>query len=329
MGRRAIVLLVALILAGLAAWAVWNFLQGVQADAQAGQEIANVFVAGPDGIDEGTEGSILVSAYDSDARCSDEELDIAEAANCPIKKDTDQAEDVPDGAFQEENEIREFLRGRVAAGPIAPKSVLTRAQWTEVTVDVIPLSEQIPSGKQALTISTGNVQGVNGFIEAGDRLNMIISLSIPLDLIPLDLEGVPLPDDVVLPGEPDETATTGEEAPAEVFQYTRYVLQGIPVLAAGRDVRPDEDDETIDVTGTTVPGAEGAPAEDTGNSTVFTLEVTPDQAERIVYAFQNGSIWLTLVPPDFVEVETDGVVLNNLFGGDLVESIFDILDESN
>ena len=99
-------------------------------------------------------------------------------------------------------------------------------------VDVIPLSEQIPSGKQALTISTGNVQGVNGFIEAGDRLNMIISLSIPLDLIPLDLEGVPLPDDVVLPGEPDETATTGEEAPAEVFQYTRYVLQGIPVLGA-------------------------------------------------------------------------------------------------
>ncbi len=68
-------------------------------------------------------------------------------------------------------------------------------------------------------------------------------------------------------------------------------------------------------------GDEGDP-ESAANSTVFTLEVTPDQAERIVFAFQNGSIWLTLVPPDFVEVETDGVVLDNLFGGDLIEAIF-------
>lgn len=57
-------------------------------------------------------------------------------------------------------------------------------------------------------------------------------------------------------------------------------------------------------------------------STIFTLEVTPEQAERIVYAFENGSVWLTLVPEDFVEVETNGVIIDNLFGGDLVEQIF-------
>ena len=73
-------------------------------------------------------------------------------------------------------------------------------------------------------------------------------------------------------------------------------------------------------------GEEDAPAEDPANSTVFTLEVTPDQAERIVYAFENGSIWLTLVPTDFVEVETDGVVIDNLFGGDLIEEIFGNLE---
>jgi Flp pilus assembly protein CpaB len=63
-------------------------------------------------------------------------------------------------------------------------------------------------------------------------------------------------------------------------------------------------------------------AEDTGNDTTFTLEVTPEQAERIAYAFENGSIWLTLVPEDFVEVETSGVIIDNLFGGNLVEDIF-------
>ena len=56
--------------------------------------------------------------------------------------------------------------------------------------------------------------------------------------------------------------------------------------------------------------------------TIFTLEVTPEQAERIAFAFENGSIWLTLVPADFIEVETEGVTIETLFAGDIVEDIF-------
>ena len=62
-------------------------------------------------------------------------------------------------------------------------------------------------------------------------------------------------------------------------------------------------------TETTPDGAPVVPEEETGNDTTFTLEVTPEQAERIAYAFENGSIWLTLVPGDFVEVETTGVTI--------------------
>jgi Flp pilus assembly protein CpaB len=326
MGRRAIVLLVALILAGLAAWAVWNFLQNVEKEAKEGQEIVTVFVAGSNGITEGAEGNILVSGYDSDGRCQDPDVPLADAANCTIKKDTDQKEDVPADVIDSEEKLRTILNGKVAAGPISAGSILNAAQWVEVTVDVIPLSEQIPSGKQAITISTSNVQGINGFVEAGDRINMIITLDIEFEQIPVDFEGVTLPD----VGAGDEGATTpeGEETETVVVTYTRYVLQGLPVLAAGREIRPDDDaPPTVDA-GDEDPATEGeqAPEEDTGNSTVFTLEVTPDQAERIVYAFENGSIWLTLVPTDFVEVETDGVVIDNLFGGDLIEEIFGNLE---
>jgi Flp pilus assembly protein CpaB len=133
--------------------------------------------------------------------------------------------------------------------------------------------------------------------------------------------------------EPDtgETGTPAAEEETITVTYTRYVLQGLNVLAAGRDVRVEEDDDqTGEINAgdtTTVTNPDGTPVdtpteEDTGNSTVFTLEVTPDQAERIVYAFENGSIWLTLVPADFVEIETDGVTIDNLFGGDLVDTIF-------
>ena len=324
MGRRAIVLLVALILAGLAAWAVWNFLQNVADEAAAGQEIVTVFVAGSNGIDEGADGNILVSGYDSDARCQDADVLLADAANCTIKKDTDQREDVPDDLIDSEEKLRTILNGKIAAGPLSAGSLLTAAQWVEVTVDVIPLSEQISSGKQAITISTSNVQGVNGFVEAGDRINMIITLDIEFEQIPVDFEGVTLPD----AGTGDQGGTTDPaEAETVVVTYTRYVLQGLPVLATGREIRPDEDaPPTVDAGTDDTEGGEAAPVEDTGNSTVFTLEVTPDQAERIVYSFENGSIWLTLVPTDFVEVETDGVVIDNLFGGDLIEEIFGNLE---
>ncbi len=305
MGRRAIVLLVALILAGLAAWAVWNFMQNVRGEAEAGQEQVTVFRAGPEGIAEGTEGSILVSDFDNNGTL--------------IEEGTDEVEDTPADAIQSAEELRTFLSGRIAAGPISARGILTRSQWAELTVDVKPLAEQIGSGNQAITISTSDIQGVNGYVEAGDRVNMIITLDIEFNDIPV--EGPALP----------TTPTEGTEEEAEVVTvtYTRYVLQGLNVLAVGRDVRPEEDgDQTGEIeaddetTGATTPGAT-AEEEDLGNSTVFTLEVTPDQAERIVYAFENGSVWLTLVPADFVEVETDGVTIDNLFGGDLQDAIFD------
>ena len=64
MGRRAIVLLVALILAGLAAWAVWNYLQNVENEIIEGQEIVEVYRAG-EAIAEGTDGAILLSDFNS------------------------------------------------------------------------------------------------------------------------------------------------------------------------------------------------------------------------------------------------------------------------
>ena len=299
-------MLVALILAGLAAWAVWNYLQNVENEITAGQEIVEVYRAGAV-INEGTDGSILLSDFNSDGEL--------------IEVSTDQAEDVPEGAITSAEQLNQVLTGRVAAGPIAARSILTESQWTTITAEVIPLADEIPSGKQAMTISVDNVRGVNGFVEAGDRINMMITLDIGFELLPDDFSGVTV--DPVAPAE-GEVATAEPEQ--TVVTYTRFVLQGLPVIATGRDIRADADaPPTVEVQDTATGDAtvDGEPAaEETGNDTIFTLEVTPEQAERIAYAFENGSIWLTLVPGDFVEVETSGVIIDNLFGGDLVEDIF-------
>jgi pilus assembly protein CpaB len=305
MGRRAIVLLVALILAGLAAWAVWNYLQNVENEIIEGQEIVEVYRAG-EAIAEGTDGAILLSDFNG--------------GGVLIEQSEDQAEDVPDGAITTAEQLNQVLTNRVAAGPIAAGSILTESQWTSITVDIVPLAEEIPSGKQAMTISVDNVRGINGFVEPGDQVNMILTIDLPEDLLPDELSGI---------AEQPVAPPVEGEAPAEetvgVVTYSRFVLQALPVLATGRDIRPDEAaPETVEVddpeAATTADGQ--TVEEEVGNDTTFTLEVTPEQAERIAYAFENGSIWLTLVPGDFVEVETTGVTILNLFGGDLLDDIF-------
>lgn len=296
MGRRALVLLVALLLAGVAAFAVYTFVSGIEDDVLEGREQVVVFRASQ-AVPEGQDGDLFLQT--------------------PMWVESfDQLEDVPAGFIRSEEELRALVSGRVAVGPIAENQILTADQWTELTVDITPLAEQIPSGKQALTISTDQVRGVNGFIQPGDRINAIITLDIEFALLPENAPGFGIPQEEP----PAEGEAAAEEEESETVTLTRYVLQGIPVLAVGRDVRPQEGErQEVTVTPEGEAAAEGEPA---APPTVFTLEVDPEQAERFVYAFENGSVWLTLVPEDFVEVDTDGITINNLFEGDLVEDIF-------
>jgi pilus assembly protein CpaB len=293
MGRRALVLLVALLLAGVAAFAVYTFVNNYQAEQDALRERVTVYRA-TQAVPEGQDGDLFIQT--------------------PMwAESVDETADVPEGFIRSEEELRALISGRVAVGPIANNQILTSNMWTELTVDITPLAEQIPSGKQALTVSTDQVRGVNGFIQPGDRINAILTLDIEFELLPGEGPGFGIP-------EGEDTEGEEEEENTETVTLTRYVLQGIPVLAVGRDVRPQEGArQEVTVTPEGEAAAEGEPEVP---ATVFTLEVDPDQAERFVYAFENGSVWLTLVPEDFVEVDTDGITINNLFEGDLVEDIF-------
>jgi Flp pilus assembly protein CpaB len=297
MGRRALVLLVALLLAGVAAFAVFQFLNGIRNDVEANREKTPVFRA-TQFIPEGSDGSL---ALQSQWFAASEE----------------NVEDLPDAAITTEQELQALVGGRLAVGPIERNQIITQNQWAQLTVDLKPLSELIPSGKQALTISTDAVRGVNGFVRPGDLVNLIVTLDIEFSQIPVDSPIFGVPTETTTPeGTPAEQAT-------ETVTYTRYVLQGLPVLAVAQDVRSEEGEGTpvvvpeVDASGAPLPEEQQQLPE-----TVFTVEVTPEQAERIVFSFENGSVWMTLVPADFIEVDTDGVTIESLFTGDIVQDIF-------
>ena len=288
MGRRALVLLVALLLAGVAAFSVFTFIRNYQADVDAAREKVVVFRA-TQSVPEGQDGDLFLQT--------------------PLWTiSEDEVSDVPAGFIRSEEELRAVISGKVAVGPIAQNQILTADQWVALTVDIRPLAEQIPSGKQAITISTDQIRGVNGFVRPGDRVNVIVTLDVEFRFLPTTPSF----------GIPAEEPTEGEEdTTTETVTLTRFVLQGLPVMAVGREIRPEAGDRTPVATPT---GEQ--PTEETVPPTVFTLEVDPEQAERLVYAFENGAVWLTLVPEDFVEVDTVGITIQNLFEGDLIEDIF-------
>ena len=282
MGRRTLVLIVALLLAGIAAFAVWQFLSNVEEEKEAELLLRAVYRVSGGTITEGTEGSLVLSQ--ERAVASEEETRF-----------------LPDNAIGTLEELTATLTGRVAAGPISNNSILTTDQWVELTADIKPLAERIPEGKQAITIGVDNIQGVNGFIEAGDRINIIVTLTAPIEQIA---------EEVIASETLTEEELRALEAELEQGIISRFVMQGLPVLAVGNEIRVDEDaDQTVTVTTVPVEGQEAQQVQ-TG---VLTLEVTPEEAERIVYTFSTGTVWLTLVPEDFVPVPTDGITRENIF----------------
>ena len=284
MARRSIVLIVALALAGVAALSVWQFLGNVISEAEAEIEYVEVYRTF-DFIAEGTEGDLVLS-QEGRIQISKEERRF-----------------LPDSAVGSIEDLQRALSGNVAAGPIPANSIIVGDQWVRVTINIRPLAEQIPSGKQAMTISVDAEAGVNEFIKPGDRINVLVTLDVEIDL-----------------GSASDSVTGdfGTEAdPAVEDQVqlasrtiTRFAIQGLPVLAVGEEIRADADEpETIEVTNP------AATTEETQNVRVglLTLEVSPEQAERLAFVLTQGQVWLTLVPTDFVETPTDGVTLCTLF----------------
>ncbi|MDH3500326.1 MAG: RcpC/CpaB family pilus assembly protein, partial [Acidimicrobiia bacterium] len=158
MARRTIVLVVALLLAAIAAFAVWQFLQNVEDEAREGLELVTVYQS-RDFIGEGLEGDLILSQQ--------------RAVPVDILR-----ESVPQNAISTEQDLNLVLSGRVAAGPISAGQVLTADQWVVITSSVQPLVDSIPAGKQAMTISVDGERGVNGFVRPGDRINVLLTLEV-------------------------------------------------------------------------------------------------------------------------------------------------------
>lgn len=311
MGKRAIVLVVALLLGGAAGFSVLQYVEGVKSTVEQERNPVQVFRAAQ-GIPEGANGDVVLQ-------------------NLQYVEGIEQEADLPADAITRAEDLQAVLAGKVAVGPIGANEILTGNQWVALSTDITPMRELLPDGMQALTLSPGEVQGINGFAEPGDHVNVIVTLDIEAILTQ---QGVA--PDFGIPTEVPEGETAPEDTTVrELIPYTRFVLQDLEVLASGTDVvsRDTTPSVSADQTSGAAP-ADGAAAGELGGAvqeeavveevvSVYTLAVNAEDAEKLVYAIENGTIYLTLVQSDYEPIATRGVTVETLFGTDLASDIFE------
>ena len=314
MGRRTLVLVIAVALAAISGFAIWQYLSNVEDDIRA--DIAEV------GVYRATEQIVAGSPGEESRPMISESTALRESVVfegstvlCTGAVGTN-ADGNPNevGCPNNPNDLNAVLDGKVATGPIAAGQLITASSFADTRDLQQRLKDAIAPGKVAISINVDLVSASGGFIRPGDNVNILASASLaPLAFLEI-ISNSELRDLLIEAGVP-EGDTIAEEAPADdqttdtspanlgsaipaSIDVTETILQNIQVLAVGEDTRP-------------------APLE-TGLvpiAGVVVFEVTPQQAEQIEYARQYTEIALSLLPTgDYVPYDAQPVVVDDIFG---------------
>ncbi|HJU57565.1 MAG TPA: Flp pilus assembly protein CpaB [Actinomycetota bacterium] len=156
------------------------------------------------------------------------------------------------------------LRGKSNAVPILAGEQIPSAR---ISGEVPGGALAIPEGMEAITVSLDASRAVAGAIQTGDNVSIYSTF-----------KGVSVDD-------PGTTTVVGRPSQSEAT--TVVLVPTVQVLAVFRPV-----------SATAFNGDEAAQSEQLPGSVVITMALTPDDAQRFVFALENGTTWLGLLPPD-------------------------------
>jgi Flp pilus assembly protein CpaB len=328
MGKRSIVLFVALGLAAVSAFAVWQYLAGVEDRAREDIQEVEVYRA-TEFIEMGTEGELARPLIVPKTALLEAVGFEGSQILCTgaVVRDSSTDRTVCDN---NPRDLTALLEGNVAAGPISAGQLITADMFVSpAELNTVSLSEAIPPNKVAISVRPDDDAVSGGFIRPGDRINILASAEVQLNQF-LDVikdpelralilgpgdQGTTTPTTTLVPGfggpEPVDPLTALAETFPNSIQFTQTVLQDIEVLAVGPD-------NTLQGLGTGLTPQTGS---------IIVLNVTPEQAEKIEFARNYTTVALSLLPKDspYTQFEARGVVVDDLF--DLLDRIQEQLEQ--
>lgn len=169
------------------------------------------------------------------------------------------------------------IDGQVLAVPVNKNEIITLDHFKYNTK--AGLSFTIPDNYVAISIPIDEVRGVSGMIKAGDLINVVATFK--------------------------RGQTNIED------DKTKILLQNVKVLAVDNIIAPAkghaEENGSIVVKKT-------SSTNQNNNRKTLTLSLKPKDSEKLVFAEELGSIWLTLLPATgYKIIETPSQTINSIF----------------
>lgn len=256
------ILIAAIVIGALAAYAVVTYVGGIEDRANDNaRRVPVVRVA--ELIPRGTRGQ---EAIDGDLL---ERAEIAEEFNPPTAISPDELD---------------VIARKAAVSDLAPGQVLVEDMFVDPVNSQITAARRLSPGNVAVTISVDDVRGVAGLIVPGDFINlMVVTESSGL------CGGGDLPEDAQA-ADPAVT-DSGLQITTILCRQARYLFQEVQVLFV--------DDDPVQLPGeTATQTAEEAAEEQVANTGLITVQVPPLAAQFIASVPQDG-FYLTLLPEDY------------------------------
>lgn len=216
--RRTLILIAAIVIGALAAFAIFNYVGGIEDRANDNARRVPVIRISGD-IPRGLRGA---EAVDQNLF---ERTEIA-------------AEFLPATAITD----LETIRAKAAVSDLAAGQVLVENMFVDPVDSQITNAERIRTNNVAITISVDDIRGVAGLIVPGDFVNVLV---VPENSVCDDEEAAP---DEPAPDQPTD-ATTG--AGVIFCNPARYLFQAVQVLFV------DDDPQRLPGETAPAPGAEG------------------------------------------------------------------------
>ena len=212
--RRTLILIAAIAIGAIAAYALYNYIEGIESRAHRDAELIEVFRVDRT-IPQGFEG--------------DQAIDEGYIVRSEIPRE-----------FLPATQIRDVdqIRGNVARNDLAANQVLVEGMFVDPADALISFAQRIDNPDEAtVTISVDQVRGVAGLLVPGDLVNMLVRPGLheyPEDELPPVATG---------PGTPTSPGLEFIEIPYDT--HPRYLYQAVEILAIGRSPRPIPG-ETVD-----------------------------------------------------------------------------------
>ncbi len=203
--RRTLILVGAIALGAFAAFALLNYVRGIEDDVYKDAQPVEVLMAARD-IPEGTPASEALAAME----VKEIPLEIRPATFIPPEA-TDQ------------------IAGLVALNDIPANQIIVDGLFVDPTVVQLSFRDQVPTGNVAISVSIDQVRAVGGYLQPGDEVNLMVVH-----------DGQGCQQDAAAVGSEDTGAPPviddGITDPSEYCTYTqpaRYVFQRVEILAIG------------------------------------------------------------------------------------------------